>query len=198
MPDLFSSPPDTAIAISGGGRFDVFHPVAGSITLEDLALALSRQARFLGRTPVALSVAQHSIEVARWSPPGLAAWGLLHDAAEAFLGDWPRPIRQQVYFRDPTDGDAIGGELISFDELEARVLRAVAERFDLPGDSIPLEVQQVDDRVLATEIRGLWDEDPTSWGVEARPYPTTSTIAPLAEHYARKLFLEKARDLGVE
>jgi len=200
MSDLFSSPPDPSVPTSGGGRFNLFRPDPAAIDLEDLAVGLARVPRFLGRTPVAYSVAQHSVMVARWCRGVDAAWGLLHDAAEAWLWDWPRPIKRHVYFRDPDDGDHLGGELIAFDELEARILAAVAERFGLPSEGPPVTVSQVDDRVLATEIRDLWGESPDRWTCcDARPYPGNGTpICAIGEHFARRLFLDKARDLGIE
>jgi hypothetical protein len=69
------------------------------IDIWDIATALSRQCRYNGHTHGHLSVARHSI----WVSNTLAGWGfdsqtqlagLLHDAAEAYLGDMIRPLKQ--------------------------------------------------------------------------------------------------------
>lgn len=74
------------------------HTTQGTITLEQLPLSvltassladtLAKINRFAGRTPLPWSVAAHSVLVSRLCiDPTEKAWGLLHDAHEAFIGD---------------------------------------------------------------------------------------------------------------
>ncbi len=55
--------------------------------LEDIAHSLALINRFNGHSKYPLSVAQHSVYVSRLSDSGWHLQGLLHDAAEAYIGD---------------------------------------------------------------------------------------------------------------
>jgi hypothetical protein len=77
------------------------------IDIEDIAHHLACSNRFVGalRTPV--SIAQHSICVARlvggWAGKEYALYGLLHDASEAYLGDvskWVKEHPSMERYRD--------------------------------------------------------------------------------------------------
>ncbi|WP_052265414.1 hypothetical protein [Ruegeria sp. ANG-R] len=83
------------------------HTQQGTITLEELPLSvltassladtLAKINRFAGRTPVPWSVAAHSVVVSRLcSDPTEKAWGLLHDAHEAFIGDIITPALEFI------------------------------------------------------------------------------------------------------
>ena len=61
------------------------HPA--DICIEDIAHALALVNRFAGHTPEPISVAQHSVCVARLVRAGLKRQALLHDASEAYIGD---------------------------------------------------------------------------------------------------------------
>ena len=81
-----------------GRKVDVTNPDPSSIVIEDIAWALSRMPRFSGHsipyTPY--SVAQHCVQVARdLAPhgPRIQMYGLLHDAAEAYINDLPSPVK---------------------------------------------------------------------------------------------------------
>lgn len=76
------------------------------IEIKDIAHALSLVNRFAGHTRFPVSVAMHSINVARlvlgdgktkrdWE---LALQGLLHDASEAYLGDVTKWVKQSPQF----------------------------------------------------------------------------------------------------
>ena len=95
-----------------GRKFFPVAPRAEDIEILDVAHALSMLCRYTGHTKQFYSVAQHSVLVSRIVPPQDAAWGLLHDASEAYLCDVARPIKP-------------------YRLLEQRLMVQVAGRFDL-------------------------------------------------------------------
>ena len=92
------------------------------IHIDDIAHHLSTSNRFVGalRTPV--SIAQHSICVARlvrgWKGPEFGLFGLLHDASEAYLGDVSKWLKQH-----PSMGEYMAAE--------ERAQQAIYEKFGL-------------------------------------------------------------------
>lgn len=84
-----------------GRHLDLLDPDGADICIEDIAWALSRQARFNGHTHgrFAYTVAQHSLWCAwaaqHWfqASPELALHALLHDATEAYMGDIVSPLK---------------------------------------------------------------------------------------------------------
>lgn len=72
-------------------------PYPAHIHISDIASALSKICRYAGRCTSFYSVAQHSVEGARWLGENgysldLQAHFLLHDAHEAFIGDIIKPV----------------------------------------------------------------------------------------------------------
>jgi uncharacterized protein len=132
-----------------GRRVCSLSPSPDEIDIEDIAHSLAYQCRFLGHTDGFYSVAQHSVLVSQMVPDQDALWGLLHDAAEAYLGDLPAPIK-----REP--------EMRMYRAAEERLLEAVAARFSLPS-AIPDSVKRADRIVLATEFRDVTTVDDLDW-----------------------------------
>lgn len=122
-----------------GKKFDPINPKVEDINIIDIAHALSQICRYAGHTPKFYSVAQHSVMVALVSPWEHRLWGLLHDAAEAYIADIPRPVKQH---------------LPKYRELEENILIKVAERFGLEYP-IPEEVLVVDSQMLKIEHRDV-------------------------------------------
>lgn len=124
------------------GRVDPLNADVETINIEDIAHALARQCRYNGHCVGFLSVARHSIWVAgRLKDQGydevMQLTGLLHDAAEAYLGDLVRPIKHTEF-----------GKV--YLEVEAALEVVIAKRFDLINP-LPDEVRAADDYVL-TEL----------------------------------------------
>lgn len=132
-----------------GKKFDPINPNADTIDIVDIAHALSHICRYSGHTPKFYSVAQHSVFVALLCPKKYRLWGLLHDAAETYISDIPRPAKQHL----PT-----------YKDLESRIIMTVAEKFKLPYP-IPEAVKDIDNRILKIEHRDVmnskleWDCD---------------------------------------
>lgn len=111
-----------------GRRLDILDPSPLDVEIQDIALGLSRVARWNGQTngEHGFSVAQHSLAVVdllrraepRLPVPALRA-GLLHDAAEYVTSDLITPFKR-----------AVGRP---YDEIERRVAAAIQRAFGLPA-----------------------------------------------------------------
>lgn len=81
------------------------------IHIEDIAHSLACINRFNGHTQKPINVAQHSVYVARYceevtSADTISLQGLLHDGAEAYIGDitkWVKSVPQMSFFRELED-----------------------------------------------------------------------------------------------
>ena len=77
-----------------GKQFFPLDPQQDQVDIEDIAHGLAYQCRFNGQTRYFYSVAQHSLIVAGLVPKRLYLAALLHDAAEAYMGDMVKPLKQ--------------------------------------------------------------------------------------------------------
>ena len=128
--------------LAGGRRFWPLDPRPDEVHIEDIANALSRICRFGGHCRFFYSVAEHSVRVSRECCPREALAGLLHDAAEAYIGDLIRPLKVQP-------------ELSGYRVAEGWVEAVIAERFGLAELMTP-SVREADEILLATEKRDLF------------------------------------------
>lgn len=159
-------------------------PSAEDICIEDIAHSLALQCRFTGHTRYHYSVGQHSWAVSYFVPEKWAMWGLLHDATEAYLSDIARPVK------------SLWPE---YKGMEDKIMRAVAERFDLePIFPMPDAVAEVDDLLLGNEIKYLMPphEIYERWGT----YPDIPSkfIAPMLPGAVEDAFMERYIELGGE
>lgn len=120
-----------------GRQFRHGGPYREAICIEDIAHHLSLICHWGGAARTFFSVAQHSVIVSETCPPALARWGLMHDAAEAYVGDMIRPLKVR---------------LPEYKLVETNVMGAIAEKFGLPWPEPP-ELKEYDNRVLAVEAR---------------------------------------------
>lgn len=84
------------IMLLNGQLFDFAAPDFTGLTIEHVAEALSKIARFTGNTPnVFYSVAEHSVYVSRMLEGNqVKKQALLHDGPEMFFSDTPGPIKR--------------------------------------------------------------------------------------------------------
>jgi len=152
-----------------GKLVSITNPKPEDIDIIDIAHALSMTCRFGGHCREFYSIAEHSIrvcEVGQFTCPinndhpqaiAQALAFLLHDAAEAYIGDLITPLKSNL-----------GGA----HELETRWLRAIEQKYGL-GTSLSepsYDVKETDLRVLSFEVVKLFDcVDPTWWTKFKRP-----------------------------
>lgn len=123
---------------------NLFDPDPADIHLEDIAHSLARQCRYNGHVSGFISVADHCIDVASrlqdaGYPDRVQAQGLLHDAAEAYVGDMVAPLKHLP-----------GMEF--YRRVDNKVEEAIAVRFGLPYPWDPAVKQA--DHASGTSERG--------------------------------------------
>lgn len=149
---------------AAGLCFDFDNPLPEMIERRALAWQLSGEGRWANNTHWPLSVAQHSLAVAyAIGEPGWRIYGLLHDAAEAFIRDLPTPFKLWLASRG---ADVVG--------LEHRILdAAIYPHFGLsrPTAEIAAAVDLADGRALATEYRDAVKGKGPEWVPKGQPLP---------------------------
>lgn len=155
-----------------GKAFNPMAPNARFICIDDIAHSLSMQCRYAGHCKRFYSVAEHCVLMSREVSDENKLWALLHDASEAYLVDVPRPIKPY---------------LVGYKEIEARVMGAVCERFNLCG-MMPDEVHAADFAILRDECEQNMSEPPMAWNLPAKGLGVTLQL--WSPERAKKEFLD--------
>lgn len=165
------------ILTHSGSYFNFLSPQDCPFTLDDIAHGLSNICRFGGQCDSFYSVAEHSVYVASLVPDHLRWAALMHDAAEAFIGDMPKPLKEL---------------LPDYKAVERRVEAAIAARFDLPAVMDPA-IKHADRVMLRTEQHHLMqNNDDWRWTDGVEPAPIA--IFCLSPEAAKRLFLDRAEE----
>jgi hypothetical protein len=174
-------------------KFYPFDVQPEDIHIEDIAWGLATECRFGGHCPY-YSVAEHSIYVSDLMCSStsnhprvieLQLIGLLHDAAEAYLKDIPRPLKYTPAFAQ-------------YRELEWSIQKAVYSRFQLDSDfnGTKLLLRWADNTMLATEKHELFPEGhPTQPGEEVLPPASRMRLGRYIPQIAYNLFMARYTNL---
>jgi len=153
-----------------GKLINPMDPDPSLFDIEDIAHALSHQCRFSGHTRKFYSVAQHSVIAASLAVGAEQQFTMLmHDAAEAYLVDVPKPIKHH---------------LAGYDLAEATISSRLAEHFGFRWPMTP-EDKEIDHRLLFTEQRDLMNH--AEWSFKGEPFE--HRISPWASDLAKSTFL---------
>lgn len=132
-----------------GRPFYPADPKPADVYIEDIAHSLSMQCRYGGHCERHYSVAEHSYLVSFMVPHEHALEALMHDAAEAYLIDVPRPVKAL---------------LPQYKALEEKIWLAICERFNLPP-TLPACVHEADNLILHSEREQNMKTPPLDWGI---------------------------------
>ena len=184
-------PPRAWQRMLSGRRLDLLDPAAIDIEIDDIALGLSRVARWNGQTlgEYSFSVAQHCLvvddiclHIDTSINPVHRLMALLHDAPEYVIGDMISPFKAALGF--------------DYHRFESHLEQSIFIRFGLPA-VMPAPVKKLikqADRACAyfeaTQLAGFNDEEARQYFGEP-PAGYSLTITPLSDKLAREAF--KAR-----
>ena len=143
------------IQLTSGKPFFITDPDPDDVCIEDIAHSLALICRFNGHCLWHYSVAQHSVLVSYMVPPEYALQALLHDAAEAYVGDMCYTVK------------SVMPEFIA---IESRVWNVIASRFGVPVDLHP-SVKRADRDILYYERKSVMAPSiGTDWGDMVDPW----------------------------
>lgn len=163
------------IMMQSGTMFDLIDVDPYLIDIYDIAHHLSLICRFTGATREHYSVAQHSLFVSLNVSPENAFAGLLHDAAEAYIGDVSRPLKKK---------------LPEYKRIEENIWEAIAWKFNIDVD-LPAEVLEANRRICDTEQMKFLPKPIMSYDRVMNPLPirleamtaNASRVSFLREYY---------------
>ena len=159
------------ITTYSGKKFHYLDPQPDEIDIIDIAHQLSLTCRFAGACREFYSVAQHSYLMTNLVPDEYKLHALLHDASEAYMPDLPRPMK---------------ADLPKFKEMEATILWAIWDKYELLGFSPKGVIKEADNIMLATEAKELM-ANTDGWA--PLPEPSGIPIIPTSSRLAENLFL---------
>lgn len=177
QPGVLQPSPDRVFGTITGRNVCLVNPDPADIDIIDIARSLSMKCRFSGHVREWYSVAQHCVHISDRCID--RKWGLLHDAAECYTGDCPRPWKRT---------------LREWAVREQPLFEAIAERFGLAWP-IPEDVLQADERMLNTEWRDLRIVIEHEMAPVDRAEPYESPIHPWQQRAAEKEFIQRYVDL---
>ncbi len=186
------------IVTSSGRVVTLTDPKPDDIDLGDIAEALSKLCRYGGNLRRFYSVAQHSVLCSQYveGGPHLQRAALLHDAAEAYVGDLIWPLK--ALLRDKSEFSTS-----DFDDIEERFALVIEERFGLTAGLLEHPAVKIaDQRVGAAEqlllrSASLYVANP-EWKPEVEPAFNAPPPGGWQSHEDAYIdFLNRARELVI-
>ena len=165
-------------------QFFLLEPRIEDVDIVDIAHALSLQCRWTGHCQYHYSIAQHSYYCSFLGPQNEAFDRLMHDAAEAYIGDLNRPLKHY------TEAG------VAYRRQETIVQDVIAERFGFSKIEPP-SVKIADNSMMYAEkkqIMGYAFEEPQE---EIHQYDVENgiVIESWTSKYAETMFLERFKEL---
>lgn len=142
------------IRLRSGSYFDLANPRSADFTFSDIAGALSKICRFGGQINASFySVSEHLFHCCNQAqkdglPLDTQRALLMHDAAEAFVGDVVKPLKVM---------------LPDYKEIERRVEAAIAEKFLIDFERESYSIDKIDREMLIAERHAMFSADDVTW-----------------------------------
>lgn len=130
-----------------GRAFYPLDPRPEDIDIRDIAHSLSLTCRYAGHVNRFYSVAEHCVLMSMAVHESVAFDALMHDAAEAYVGDMVRPLKQN---------------LPEYKHAEELVMLAIRSKFGMQPFT-PHDVKEADTRILLDERAALMNMPPMPW-----------------------------------
>lgn len=166
------------IFTQSGKHFDLLAPQAGMVVMDEIAHALANICRSAGYTQTHYSGGQHNVLASHLVPPADARHALLHDAAEAYVGDMVSPPQGPAARLQGKRGADLGGHR-----------GALRDRHGHAG-----QFKKADLVLMATERRDLLPPGPP-WPSLEGIQPLPNQIVPWAPAFTRLAFKRRFRQL---
>jgi len=179
---------NTKIVTYTGKLFDLLNPVPEMVCIEDIAHSLSLICRYTGHTKEFYSVAQHCTLMAECTQLfGNPLARLLHDAAEAYIGDMSSPWKQMLWIADqPIKYNSPFFRPVKEWEQKIQQIIGIALKVDL---TFTPEIEEADNRMYFTEVRDLMrpSREFEKWRNNLKPID--DKIFPLSPKTSEHMFL---------
>ena len=177
---------ENTIKLRSGRYLDLRNPQPDQFTFADIAGGLSKICRFGGQCQRFYSVAEHSYHCAiQATKDGLSISDqkgvLLHDAAEAFIGDVVKPLKIM---------------LPDYSQIECLMEDCIANKFDI---NTPAHViREIDMAMLIAERRRMFGADNVIWHGENEVRQLSVEFKCWSPGEAEEMFVYRARECGID
>lgn len=178
----------TTIRLRSGLYLDLDSPQPEQFTFGDIAGALSKICRFGGQIDRYYSVAEHlchcTVQARIDGLPLVTQRAvLLHDAAEAFIGDVVKPLK--IMLRD-------------YQPIEYAMEKVIAAKFGVDFDVETEAVRKIGREMLIAERRALFSTDNVKWTGEDAVRPITIQFECWDPKTAEENYWASALTLGID
>lgn len=179
---------NNTIKVSVGHYVDLVNPDPATIELESIAAALSKVCRFGGHCPRFYSVAEHSVLAANLAysegcTKDVLRAVLLHDAAEAYIGDMVKPLKLVVP---------------QYKAIEERIELAIQIAMNVDFQKHHDVIKRFDRAMLKAEKITMWPEDTEKWAGFSDIEDRNVTIHFWSPWQAELKFLDVMRNIELE
>jgi len=196
MVDTTGCAAGSTVRTSSGIYFDLENPSASDVRLKDIAYSLAKTCRYVGQIGHdrhSYSVAEHSVLCVMYAYRELKVQDMevlrsvfLHDAAEAYVGDISRPLKNLIRAHSDV-----------LEATEKRIDAVIAKRFRCDFERDHAVIKQADVFMMFTEKRHFFgDDSPWIGEHEFQPLPGYEPECLTAQESA-DLYLSVATELQV-